>query len=556
MIFFSGIFASLDKIETFQNTSSSTSSDTGTPTNDTDNPIITKKSTKGQKVVKNFNEFLNFASINKSRISDRLTNNKNLEEKINPQIKLTKSSFDDSDSSSLNDNNTTTANNIVNNDICCSSTSSDNKKPPLQLQLNNIMVEKQGSFDGSSPDDSQEYFPMTTSMTRELRLELENLDRHVFGTDFHQRTQFSALSGCETPESGDSIDKIPEFLYKKLNQNSIDFFENDSDYGGGGGNNGGASAMSSGNNQVNTIGIIHSTENDCSSDICSYPVMNGDVRSRIKSANYDENMAFKRISTSSANNDVFIWENPLHQFSASPQTIEVEIETIKLKSLTTPDEQCDLDYDGEIIEENNLGKKSVTPIRLLRKNGESGNNSNRNSILNDIDSDNSDSWNETNKVLSHENTIVAAAIQQIPLVPLTFNPMTNSCEEASEAQNIANELNNRASGILPSPHDFGCGNPFLMFLCLTLLLQHRDFVMKSGMDYNEMAMHFDKMVRKHNVTRVLNQARRMYAEYLKSQKNNNENVEKLRSSSITGTNVTASGSGGGGAGSSSNDVST
>ena len=33
------------------------------------------------------------------------------------------------------------------------------------------------------------------------------------------------------------------------------------------------------------------------------------------------------------------------------------------------------------------------------------------------------------------------------------------------------------------------------------------------MDYNEMAMHFDKMVRKHNVTRVLNQARQMYAEY-------------------------------------------
>ncbi|XP_011178718.2 uncharacterized protein LOC105209810 [Zeugodacus cucurbitae] len=71
--------------------------------------------------------------------------------------------------------------------------------------------------------------------------------------------------------------------------------------------------------------------------------------------------------------------------------------------------------------------------------------------------------------------------------------------------------------ILPPPNEFGGGNPFLMFLCLTLLLQHRQTIMKSGMDYNEIAMHFDKMVRKHDVTRVLNQARRMYINYLKEQ---------------------------------------
>lgn len=54
------------------------------------------------------------------------------------------------------------------------------------------------------------------------------------------------------------------------------------------------------------------------------------------------------------------------------------------------------------------------------------------------------------------------------------------------------------------------------------------------MDYNEMAMHFDKMVRKHNVNRVLNQARRMYAEYLKSQNHhhavggNSQRADSLR----------------------------
>ncbi|XP_053962819.1 uncharacterized protein LOC128866257 [Anastrepha ludens] len=71
--------------------------------------------------------------------------------------------------------------------------------------------------------------------------------------------------------------------------------------------------------------------------------------------------------------------------------------------------------------------------------------------------------------------------------------------------------------VLPPPTEFGGGNPFLMFLCLTLLLQHRQTIMKSGMDYNEIAMHFDKMVRKHDVIRVLNQARRMYIDYLKTQ---------------------------------------
>lgn len=68
---------------------------------------------------------------------------------------------------------------------------------------------------------------------------------------------------------------------------------------------------------------------------------------------------------------------------------------------------------------------------------------------------------------------------------------------------------------MPSPETLGGGNPFLMFLCLTLLLQHRDHIMKNHMDYNETAMYFDKMIRKHNVGRVLAHARQMYSNYLK-----------------------------------------
>ncbi|ODN01562.1 TBC1 domain family member 25 [Orchesella cincta] len=68
---------------------------------------------------------------------------------------------------------------------------------------------------------------------------------------------------------------------------------------------------------------------------------------------------------------------------------------------------------------------------------------------------------------------------------------------------------------MPNPETLGGGNPFLMFLCLTLLLQHRDHIMKNRMDYNETAMYFDKMIRKHNVSKVLAHARQMYSNYLK-----------------------------------------
>ncbi|XP_077496397.1 TBC1 domain family member 25 isoform X3 [Amblyomma americanum] len=68
---------------------------------------------------------------------------------------------------------------------------------------------------------------------------------------------------------------------------------------------------------------------------------------------------------------------------------------------------------------------------------------------------------------------------------------------------------------LPRPQELGGGNPFMMFLCLTLLLQHRDVIMRNGMDYNELAMHFDKMVRRHHLHRVLHQTRALFAEYLR-----------------------------------------
>lgn len=66
---------------------------------------------------------------------------------------------------------------------------------------------------------------------------------------------------------------------------------------------------------------------------------------------------------------------------------------------------------------------------------------------------------------------------------------------------------------LPSPTSLGGGSPFLIMLCVTLLRQHRDRIMSARMDYNELAMHLDRMVRKHNVRSVLREARALYRDY-------------------------------------------
>ena len=102
-----------------------------------------------------------------------------------------------------------------------------------------------------------------------------------------------------------------------------------------------------------------------------------------------------------------------------------------------------------------------------------------------------------------------------------------SCEEVTESAaaaaatatgpNNPTHINYVRSGIrpsLPSPDVLGCGNPFLIFLCLTVLLQHRDSIINRSLDSNEMAMHFDRLVRKHNLERVLSQARTLYYRYL------------------------------------------
>ncbi|KAF5274692.1 hypothetical protein FQA39_LY07083 [Lamprigera yunnana] len=345
------------------------------------------------KVVKNFNEFLHFASMNKNKISDKLSiklstcSNSSTIDK--PKIFLTKSSLEDSESSSLDHNSST----VEKSRLYSTSNSCDD------------------TFDDYSPDDSQDYFPLTTSVTKELRIDIENLDRQVFGNSTHQPLLESDSSCSDT-----SIKTNTQHLSKSCN----------------------AILKETPKLELN----LHYSDHKLLNNIA------------------------KRFSRT---DDVFLWENPLHKSSPN----------LSIKNVPTPDEQSDIDFDKENSESPKLTNRSPVkipsePEKTISK--------------------------PTAKSLPPENT--ENIIEKIDRPALT-----NSCEEVTEIIKTPN--------FLPPPNEFGGGNPFLMFLCITVLLQHRNQIISKGMDYNEMAMHFDKMVRKHHVNKVLNQARQMYAGYIK-----------------------------------------
>ncbi|KAI5632177.1 rab-GTPase-TBC domain-containing protein [Phthorimaea operculella] len=438
------------------------------------------------KMIRNLNEFLNFATGNKpAPPTDKLQRARSVIERSSrdcPRITLTKTSFDESDLDTQT-------------------------KDVQETKLNK--VSKSGSNDtndGSSPDDSQEYYPMTTSMTRELRLELEHLDRQVFGPSYVNRCSVI----CDSPSDSTSTEEKPTNECTEIKQD--------------------------GNTDVTDTLDTQTDATEIPGSMKKSPMLEAAVRP----------------NAARSAEDIFLWENPLHRTTPTARTT--------VSCPLTPDEQAELDFDGdtgEIFEEHS-GKKSITPIRLLRKNRslepqESYTESRISSTLS-TDSDSSDkepvvpivppirNLRPDQPNTSRSNNFFSSMSQELENAKRNCESLLNA--KQPNLHSVATTINNfqkkyealkppgqrvvtAACGSgdsnkftiasLPPPSLFGGGNPFLMFLCLTVLLQHRDYIMRNRMDYNELAMHFDKMVRKHNVNRVLNQARQMYAIYLKHQ---------------------------------------
>lgn len=93
-----------------------------------------------------------------------------------------------------------------------------------------------------------------------------------------------------------------------------------------------------------------------------------------------------------------------------------------------------------------------------------------------------------------------------------------SDQEETEFCSLTTKLVNQETKLLhlPGPYHLGDGNPFVLFMCLAILSIHKDYCMQKKMDYNALAMYFDKLVRKHDLSKTLIKARSLYAEYLRS----------------------------------------
>lgn len=381
------------------------------------------------KLVKNFNEFLNFATINKNRISDRLANQLQVSEKLpqtaqqssKPLVQLSKSgalasSLDESDSSSIPETSwsASTAATAIQQAQDLSSYS-------LQLDLNSLSPERtpeqqpkqspvptcqQQQLEENTPDQDQdqEYYPMSTAITRELRLDADNLDRQVFGLPFTEKHA--------PPAPVDDIE------YEKLDKDTLDMVEDIKE------------------NEIITCPDVSELH----------------MRRRQRMAAAKSNSVQPPDTHNTLN--PFMDENQLHEGSGG-------IASGMRNSSSLPE--------------------VIMPIST-----------------------------EPNRV--EAPTLVEIATNADDESAYTY---PRSPQRSGVTSNPLNGLNSTAAA-LPPPSEFGGGNAFLMFLCLTLLLQHRNTIIKAAMDYNEIAMHFDKMVRKHDVTRVLNQARRMYIEYLQA----------------------------------------
>ena len=67
----------------------------------------------------------------------------------------------------------------------------------------------------------------------------------------------------------------------------------------------------------------------------------------------------------------------------------------------------------------------------------------------------------------------------------------------------------------PPPGEFGYGNPFLLCASLSMILQQRDYVMKNKLDFESIAMLFDRSVRKNDVGRILMETKMVYEDYIR-----------------------------------------
>lgn len=343
---------------------------------------------------------------------------------------------------------------------------------------------RETEFEDSSPDDSKEYSPMTTSMTRELKLESEKFDRQLC-------TQCANRSN---PSNSFDADSLYEGIDYKCSNFECDVHIN---------------------NKIKKDNFKIHTNNGMKL--------------------YESSGVIKKVEDRS-NHNIFVWENPLHDRVPGMEEIKASLKQSDAKE--SPNENP---KDQESDETMNIPHESIDALKSINNHSQEDNAGKYKCVESEAKPNSRFFSNMSqelenarrncevllsNKKPSNLHSIAATISnfqKKYDIQPQPLSTADNySAGRLPGGVNVGEEAGDSSElkqipCSLPSPHAFGGGNPFLMFLCLTVLMQHRDHIMRNHMDYNELAMYFDKMVRKHNVNRVLNQARRMYSQYLKLQ---------------------------------------
>lgn len=119
---------------------------------------------------------------------------------------------------------------------------------------------------------------------------------------------------------------------------------------------------------------------------------------------------------------------------------------------------------------------------------------------------------------SHSNghSSMSSCDSGIRTCPTTPSVSHSSCAELQFAfESSDNHRRPNTNSVLPAPDEFGFGNAFLMFASFTMIQQHRDHIIKNRLDFESIAMLFDRKVRKNNVKKMLYHTKIAYEKYLK-----------------------------------------
>jgi len=114
------------------------------------------------------------------------------------------------------------------------------------------------------------------------------------------------------------------------------------------------------------------------------------------------------------------------------------------------------------------------------------------------------------ETLSQNKDVMESSNDRSPVN--TCSTKSSSC---SSLVMLSKEFSSLAASVsLLSPDQLGSNDAFMLFLCLTILLQNRDKIIANNLDDNDIQMHFDGLVRKNDVKSVLDFARHLFHSYL------------------------------------------